>query len=615
MGFVDKLSRFGTGFAEGMEPGMRMGMQIGREQRINRQQQQANKSAAENRILTLLPNNREGAYALFEQGVGSGIIDEDFRTVMDENIAGMDDRASRQTMGQVSPAITRAGGATGPNQTVTGQGSTAFDVTTSAGITQAVTEATTDVRDLGTSRALIEGEDFEDLSAGLKADMTDAEFRKLQLKIAEDEQVRRLAQLNRISPVLNELMSENIGNSIAAREMIYDKLKGLYANLYKEGEGGEKTERAMRKVKHMRRDYDEAAFDEMYAEWDSGGRTVDGFLEIMTSPYSYTNRQLKFMLPEVMREATTKNQAEALVDINYIQSMMKSAAATGDPAMVTKASENLMKELKGNPNAQALVESSLPMYQQDSFKNKNNNKTANLKTVIDLYTSDEALANLRNTGQEVLGKFYGGKATGIGTLAESLKDNMPDDLLKILKGPIPNIQDIHLDQLATVMTERQIKTGESPDSKAPTTSSTGLQVSYSEEAKEERERAGKIVIPDDAAVIDAYFTMASSPFAGYDLSEGAGVHLDDIAPERRTLLAAGLKRAYTDPRADKPVIETTLAKYGIELIIDSKGVPKLRAVDPVEPMLKEVPAPLEPPPFLPDSTTVQPSATQTVTQG
>jgi hypothetical protein len=586
MGFVDKLSQFGTGFAEGMEPGMRMGMQIGRERRINKQQQQTNKNAAENRILNLLPNNREGAYALLDKGIGSGIIDEDFRTVMDENVAGMDERASRQTMGKVSPSITRAGQATGPDQTVTGEGTTAFDVTTSAGITQAVTEATTDIRDLGTARASIEGRDFEDLSAGLKENMTDAEFRKLQAKTAEDEQVRRLAQLNRINPALSELMSENIGNSIAAREMIYDKLKGLYANLFKEGEGGEKTEQAMRKVKHMRRDYDETAFDEMYTEWDSGGRTVDGFLEIMTSPYSYTNRQLKFMLPEVMREATTKNQAEALVDINYIQSMMKSAAATSDPAMVTKASENLLKELKGNPNAQALIESSLPMYQQDAFKNKNNNKTANLKTVIDLYTSDEALANLRNTGQEVLGKFYGGKATGVGALAESFKDNMPDDLLKILKGPIPNIQDIHLDQLATVMTERQIKTGESPDSKAPTT--TGL---YSDEAIEERERAGKKYIADDASVIDAYFTMSSSPLKDYDLSEGAGVHLDDIAPFARDNLTAGIMAAYTDPRADKPVIETTLAKYGIELIIDSKGVSKLRAIEPVEPMLKEVPEP------------------------
>ena len=588
MGFVDKLARFGTGFAEGMEPGMRMGMQIGRERRINKQQQQANKSAAENRILNLLPNNREGAYALLEKGIGSGIIDESFRTVMDENVAGMDERASRQTMGKVAPSITRAGQATGPGQTVTGEGDTAFDVTTPEGISQAVTEATTDVQELGTAVADIEGRDFTDIHEGLKADMTDAEFRKLQAKTAEDEQVRRLAQLNRISPVLNELMSENIGNSIAARQMIYDKLKGLYANLYKEGEGGEKTERAMRKVKHMRRDYDETAFDEIYEEWDKGNRTVDGFLEIMTSPYSYTNRQLKFMLPEVMREATTKDQAEALVDINYVQSMMKSAAATGNPAMVTKASENLMKELKGNPNAQALVESSLPMYQQDAFQNKNNNKTANLKTVIDLYTSDEALANLRNVAQPVLGKFYVGKATGIGTLAESLKDNMPDDLLKILKGPVANIQDIHLEQLATVMTERQIKTGESPDSKAPTTSSTGL---YSEEAKEERERAGKKYIADDASVIDAYFTMPSSPFANYDLSEGAGVHLDDIAPERRTLLAAGLKTAYTDPQADKQAIEIALAKRGIELIIDSKGVPKLRAIEPVEPMLKEVPAP------------------------
>ena len=54
-------------------------------------------------------------------------------------------------------------------------------------------------------------------------------------------------------------------------------------------------------------------------------------------------------------------------------------------------------------------------------------------------------------------------------------------------------------------------------------------------------------------------------------------------------MAAGLKSAYTDPRADKPVIEAALAKYGIELIIDSKGVPKLRAIEPVEPMLKEVP--------------------------
>jgi hypothetical protein len=587
MGFVDKLARFGTGFAEGMEPGMRMGMQIGRERRINKQQQQANKSAAENRILNLLPNNREGAYALLEKGIGSGIIDENFRAVMDENVAGMDERASRRTMGQVSPSITRAGQATGPGQTVTGEGDTAFDVTTPEGISQAVTEATTDVQELGTAVADIEGRDFTDIHEGLKKDMTDAEFRKLQAKTAKDEQVRRLAQLNRISPVLNELMSENIGNSIAARQMIYDKLKGLYANLYKEGEGGEKTERAMRKVKHMRRDYDEAAFDEIYSEWDSGNRTVDGFLEIMTSPYSYTNRQLKFMLPEVMREATTRDQAEALVDINYVQSMMKSAAATGDPAMVTKASENLMKELKGNPNVQALVESSLPMYQQDAFQNKNNNKTANLKTVIDLYTSDEALANLRNTGQEVLGKFYGGKATGVGTLAESLKDNMPDDLLKILKGPIPNIQDIHLEQLATVMTERQIKTGESTDSKAPTTPNTGL---YSDEAIKEREEAGKIVIPDDASVIDAYFTMSSSPFANYDLSEGAGVHLDDIAPERRTLLAAGLKAAYTDPQADKQAIEIALAKRGIELIIDSKGVPKLRAIEPVEPMLKEVTA-------------------------
>jgi hypothetical protein len=84
--------------------------------------------------------------------------------------------------------------------------------------------------------------------------------------------------------------------------------------------------------------------------------------------------------------------------------------------------------------------------------------------------------------------------------------------------------------------------------------------------------------------------MSSSPFANYDLSEGAGVHLDDIAPERRTLLAAGLKAAYTDPQADKQAIEIALAKRGIELIIDSKGVPKLRAIEPVEPMLKEVTA-------------------------
>ena len=586
MAFTDKLARFGkdfgTGVASGLEPGMKMGMQLAREGRVADQQKTQNKVNAENRVLSMMSTNREGALQLLDRGLKSGIFDASFKSVVDESIAGTDTRVATKASASTAPNIARSGQVTGPNQTATGTGETAFDVSSPEGLQSAVTEAQTDVQKLSEAGAKMEGRAID----GMIPDATDAEILKYQNTLARDEQARRLGQLNTITPIIDELMSENIGNSMVARQAIYDKLKGLYANLFREGEDGEKTQRALRKVKHMRRDYDETAFDEMYTEWDSGGRTVDGFLEIMTSPYSYTNRQLKFMLPEVMREATNKNQAEALVDINYIQSMMKSSAATGDPAMVAKSAENLIKELKGNPNAQALVESSLPMYQQDAFQNKNNNKTANLKTVIDLYTSDEALANLRNTGQEVLGKFYGGKATGVGALAESFKDNMPDDLLKILKGPIPNIQDIHLDQLATVMTERQIKTGESPDSKVPT--NTDL---FSAEAVDEREKAGKVFVEKDEDVIDAYFTMASSPFANYDLSEGAGVHLDDIAPLARANLAAGLKSAYTDPRADKPAIEIALAKYGIELIIDSKGVPKLKAIEPVEPMLKEVPEP------------------------
>ena len=586
MAFTDKLARFGkdfgTGVASGLEPGMKMGMQLAREGRVADQQKTQNKVNAENRVLSMMSTNREGALQLLDRGLKSGIFDASFKSVVDESIAGTDTRVATKASASTAPNIARSGQVTGPNQTATGTGETAFDVSSPEGLQSAVTEAQTDVQKLSEAGAKMEGRAID----GMIPDATDAEILKYQNTLARDEQARRLGQLNTITPIIDELMSENIGNSMVARQAIYDKLKGLYANLFREGEDGEKTQRALRKVKHMRRDYDETAFDEMYTEWDSGGRTVDGFLEIMTSPYSYTNRQLKFMLPEVMREATNKNQAEALVDINYIQSMMKSSAATGDPAMVAKSAENLIKELKGNPNAQALVESSLPMYQQDAFQNKNNNKTANLKTVIDLYTSDEALANLRNTGQEVLGKFYGGKATGVGALAESFKDNMPDYLLKILKGPIPNIQDIHLDQLATVMTERQIKTGESPDSKVPT--NTDL---FSAEAVDEREKAGKVFVEKDEDVIDAYFTMASSPLANYDLSEGAGVHLDDIAPLARANLAAGLKSAYTDPRADKPAIEIALAKYGIELIIDSKGVPKLKAIEPVEPMLKEVPEP------------------------
>ena len=588
MAFTDKLARFGkdfgTGVASGLEPGMKMGMQLAREGRVADQQKTQNKVNAENRVLSMMDTNREGALQLLDRGLKSGIFDASFKSVVDESIAGTDTRVATKASASTAPNIARSGQVTGPNQTATGTGETAFDVSSPEGLQSAVTEAQTDVQKLSEAGAKMEGRAID----GMIPDATDAEILKYQNTLARDEQARRLGQLNTITPIIDELMSENIGNSMVARQAIYDKLKGLYANLFREGEDGEKTQRALRKVKHMRRDYDETAFDEMYTEWDSGGRTVDGFLEIMTSPYSYTNRQLKFMLPEVMREATNKNQAEALVDINYIQSMMKSSAATGDPAMVAKSAENLIKELKGNPNAQALVESSLPMYQQDAFQNKNNNKTANLKTVIDLYTSDEALANLRNTGQEVLGKFYGGKATGVGALAESFKDNMPDDLLKILKGPIPNIQDIHLDQLATVMTERQIKTGESPDSKVPT--NTDL---FSAEAVDEREKAGKVFVEKDEDVIDAYFTMASSPLANYDLSEGAGVHLDDIAPLARANLAAGLKSAYTDPRADKPAIEIALAKYGIEFIIDSKGVPKLKAIEPVKPMLKEVPAPTE----------------------
>ena len=586
MAFTDKLARFGkdfgTGVASGLEPGMKMGMQLAREGRVADQQKTQNKVNAENRVLSMMSTNREGALQLLDRGLKSGIFDASFKSVVDESIAGTDTRVATKAAASTAPNLARSGQVTGPNHTATGTGETAFDVSSPEGLQSAVTEAQTDVQKLSEAGAKMEGRAID----GMIPDATDAEILKYQNTLARDEQARRLGQLNTITPIIDELMSENIGNSMVARQAIYDKLKGLYANLFREGEDGEKTQRALRKVKHMRRDYDETAFDEMYTEWDSGGRTVDGFLEIMTSPYSYTNRQLKFMLPEVMREATNKNQAEALVDINYIQSMMKSSAATGDPAMVAKSAENLIKELKGNPNAQALVESSLPMYQQDAFQNKNNNKTANLKTVIDLYTSDEALANLRNTGQEVLGKFYGGKATGVGALAESFKDNMPDDLLKILKGPIPNIQDIHLDQLATVMTERQIKTGESPDSKVPT--NTDL---FSAEAVDEREKAGKVFVEKDEDVIDAYFTMASSPLANYDLSEGAGVHLDDIAPLARANLAAGLKSAYTDPRADKPAIEIALAKYGIELIIDSKGVPKLKAIEPVEPMLKEVPEP------------------------
>ena len=590
MAFTDKLARFGkdfgTGVASGLEPGMKMGMQLAREGRVADQQKTQNKVNAENRVLSMMNTNREGALQLLDRGLKSGIFDASFKSVVDESIAGTDTRVATKAAASTAPNLARSGQVTGPNQTATGTGETAFDVSSPEGLESAVTEAQTDVQKLSEQGAMMEGRAID----GMIPDATDAEILKYQNTLARDEQVRRLGQLNTITPIIDELMSENIGNSMVAREAIYDKLKGLYANLFREGEDGEKTQRALRKVKHMRRDYDETAFEEIYSDWDSGGRTVDGFLDIMTSPYSYTNPQLKFMIPVVMREAKTKGQAEELIDLNYIQSQMKSAAATGDPAMVNKVAENLIQEMKTNPDAQALVESSIPMYQQDAFQNKNNNKTANLKTVIDLYTSDEALANLRNTGQEVLGKFYGGEATGVGTLAESLKDNMPDDLLKILKGPIANIQDIHLDQLATVMTERQIKTGELPDSKAPTTSSTDL---FSDEAKVERERAGKTYVADDASVIDAYFTMSSSPFANYDLSEGAGVHLDDIAPDRRTLLAAGLKQAYTDPRADKPVIETALAKYGIELIIDSKGVPKLKAIEPAEPMLKEVPAPTE----------------------
>ena len=215
---------------------MKMGMQLAREGRVADQQKTQNKVNAENRVLSMMSTNREGALQLLDRGLKSGIFDASFKSVVDESIAGTDTRVATKAAASTAPNLARSGQVTGPNQTATGTGETAFDVSSPEGLESAVTEAQTDVQKLSEQGAMMEGRAID----GMIPDATDAEILKYQNTLARDEQARRLGQLNTITPIIDELMSENIGNSMVARQAIYDKLKGLYANLFREGEDGEK---------------------------------------------------------------------------------------------------------------------------------------------------------------------------------------------------------------------------------------------------------------------------------------------------------------------------------------------------------------------------------------